>query len=241
MTSELAAQIRERHAKVTDRIERAAARCARSAGNVRLVVVTKAQPLAVAAAAVEAGLTRLGENYVEEAVEKIAALGPGVEWHMIGHLQRRKARDAVAHFAMMHSVDTLALAQRLDRVAGEQGRRLPVLLECNVSGEASKFGFAARTAGERSALAPVVNEMLTLPNLELQGLMTVAPLSPSPEAARPVFASLRGLRDWLCAELGREAWPHLSMGMSDDFEVAVEEGATLVRIGRALLGPRPGG
>jgi pyridoxal phosphate enzyme (YggS family) len=213
----------------------------RSSSAVRLIAVTKAQPLAVAAAAVEAGLTRLGENYVEEALAKIAALGSGVEWHMIGHLQRRKARDTAAHFALVHSVDSLVLAQRLDRIAGERAQRLPVLLECNVSGEASKFGFAAHTAGERTALVPAVHEMLRLPNLELQGLMTVAPLAAAAEAARPVFAGLRQLRDWLCSQLGQPGWPELSMGMSDDFEVAVEEGATLVRIGRALLGPRPSG
>ncbi len=241
MTGERAVLIRERQAEVLDRIQRAAARSGRPSNAVRLIAVTKAQPIVVAAAALEAGLTRLGENYVEEALEKIAALGPGVEWHMIGHVQRRKAREAAAHFALVHSVDSLALAQRLDRMAGEAGRRLPVLLECNVSGEATKFGFAARSAGERSALVPAVKEILRLPNLELEGLMTVAPVGPAAEAARPVFASLRELRDWLCGELGQPAWPELSMGMSDDFEVAVEEGATLVRIGRALLGPRPSG
>jgi PLP dependent protein len=241
VTGELVALIRERHAAVLDRIQRAAARGGRASTAVRLIAVTKAQPVDVAAAAVEAGLARLGENYVEEALAKIAALGPGVEWHMIGHVQRRKAREAAAHFALVHSVDSLALAQRLDRMAGERARRLPVLLECNVSGEASKFGFPASSASERRALVPAVREILKLPNLELEGLMTVAPLGPAAEAARPVFAGLRELRDGLCSELGQPAWPELSMGMSDDFEVAVEEGATLVRIGRALLGPRPGG
>jgi len=222
-----------------ERITRAAARAGRELSAVRVVAVTKAQPIETVAAALEAGLTRLGENYVEEALEKIAALGPGPEWHMIGHVQRRKAREAATHFALVHSVDSLALAQRLDRISGEHGRRLPVLLECNVSGEASKFGYPARTAGERSAMAAEVNEILRLPNLNVQGLMTVAPLGPTAEQARPVFGDLRGLRDWLCSQLGQPSWPELSMGMSDDFEVAVEEGATLVRIGRALLGPRP--
>ena len=239
MSRDLAAAIRERHAEVMERITRAAARAGRELSAVRVVAVTKAQPIETVAAALEAGLTRLGENYVEEALEKIAALGPGPEWHMIGHVQRRKAREAATHFALVHSVDSLALAQRLDRISGEHGRRLPVLLECNVSGEASKFGFPARTAGERSAMAAEVNEILRLPNLTVQGLMTVAPLGPTAEQARPVFGDLRGLRDWLCSELGQPSWPELSMGMSDDFEVAVEEGATLVRIGRALLGPRP--
>jgi pyridoxal phosphate enzyme (YggS family) len=222
-----------------ERIARAAARAGREVSTVRVVAVTKAQPIEIVVAALEAGLTRLGENYVEEALEKIAALGPGPEWHMIGHVQRRKARDAATHFALVHSVDSLALAQRLDRMSGERGRHLPVLLECNVSGEASKFGFPARTPGERSAMAAEVNEILHLPNLTVQGLMTVAPLGPTAEQARLVFAGLRGLRDWLCSELGQPSWPELSMGMSDDFEVAVEEGATLVRIGRALLGERP--
>ncbi len=205
----------------------------------RVVAVTKAQPLPVVAAAIEAGLTRLGESYVAEALEKIAACGPNLEWHMIGHVQRRKARETASHFAMVHSLDSLALAQRLDGMAGEGGRRLAVLLECNVSGEASKFGFAAHSTRARADMLPEVIEILRLPNLAVQGLMTVAPMGGSPEAARPVFAGLRGLRDWLCGELGLPAWPELSMGMSDDFEVAVEEGATLVRIGTALLGPRP--
>lgn len=239
MSSVSSAQIRERHAAVMDRMTRAAARSGRAAPTARVVAVTKAQPLEVVAAAIEAGLTRLGENYVEEALEKIAAFGPTLEWHMIGHVQRRKAREVASHFALVHSLDSLALAQRLDRMAGEHGQRLAVLLECNVSGEASKFGFAAHSPGERAGLVPAVHEILHLPHLALQGLMTVAPIGPSPEAARPVFAGLRGLRDWLCAELGQPVWPELSMGMSDDFEVAVEEGATLVRIGRALLGPRP--
>ena len=239
MSSLSSAQIRERHAAVVERIARAAARSGRAAQAARVVAVTKAQPLAVVAAAIEAGLTRLGENYVEEALEKIAAFGSNLEWHMIGHVQRRKAREAASHFALVHSLDSLALAQRLDRMAGEHGQRLAVLLECNLSGEASKFGFAAHSPSQRAGLVPAVNEILHLPNLTVHGLMTVAPIGPSPDAARPVFAGLRGLRDWLCAELGQPVWPELSMGMSDDFEVAVEEGATLVRIGRALLGPRP--
>jgi hypothetical protein len=234
-----AAQIRERHSAVLDRIARAAERSGRVAQSVRMVAVTKAQPLAVVTAAIEAGLTRLGENYVAEALEKMAACGPNVEWHMIGHVQRRKARETASHFALVHSLDSLALAQRLDRMAAEGGRRLAVLLECNLSGEASKFGFAAHATGARAEMVPEVSEIMRLPNLAVQGLMTVAPIGTSSEVARPVFAGLRGLRDWLCAELGLPAWPELSMGMSDDFEVAVEEGATLVRIGRALLGPRP--
>jgi hypothetical protein len=193
-----------------ERIARAAARSGRAAQAVRVVAVTKAQPLPVVAAAIEAGLTRLGENYVEEALEKIAAFGPNLEWHMIGHVQRRKARETASHFALVHSLDSLALAQRLDRLAGEHGHRLAVLLECNVSGEASKFGFAAHSPGERAGLVPEVKEILRLPNLTLQGLMTVAPIGPTPQAARPVFAGLRGLRDWLCAELGQPVWPELS-------------------------------
>ena len=238
MSSLFSAQIRERHAAVVERIARAAARSGRAAQAARVVAVTKAQPLAVVAAAIEAGLTRLGENYVEEALEKIAAFGPNLEWHMIGHVQRRKAREAASHFALVHSLDSLALAQRLDRMAGEHGQRLAVLLECNLSGEASKFGFAAHSPSQRAGLVPAVNEILHLPNLTVHGLMTVAPIGPSPDAARPVFAGLRGLRDWLCAELGQPVWPELSMGMSDDFEIAIEEGSTMIRLGRAIFGSR---
>lgn len=241
MACDRVASIRERAAAVQARISQAARRAGREASPVRLVLVTKAHPEAVVRAAVAAGLTRLGENYAEEALPKIAALGPGVEWHMIGHVQSRKARQVVGHFAMVHSVDSLPLAQRLDRLAGEGGLVLPILLEFNVSGETSKFGWDATRPESWSALLPGVRAVAALPHLAVRGLMTVAPAAAEAGAVRPVFRRLRELRGWLCEELGVAAWPELSMGMTDDFEVAVEEGATLVRIGRAILGPRPAG
>jgi len=149
-------------------------------------------------------------------------------WHMVGHLQSRKAADVLAWAAMVHSVDSVKLAQRLSRFCIAQGRELPILLEVNVSGEASKYGFLP------DELPPAVELITALPGLSLQGLMTMAPIAPDPESVRPVFAGLRTLRDELARSFPAP-WQHLSMGMTDDFEVAIEEGATIVRIGRAIF------
>jgi len=161
---------------------------------------------------------------------------------MVGHVQSRKARAVVAHFDCVHSVDRLKVARRLSRFAREAGRTLPVLLECNVSGEEAKFGFDLpgwqRDEARRKAFLAAVEEILALPALAVQGLMTMAPLVADPETVRPVFASLRGLLDALRDRFPAQDWRHLSMGMTDDFEVAIEEGATMVRIGRAVFGPR---
>ena len=168
---------------------------------------------------------------------------------MIGHLQRRKAADVLAFFDMIHSVDSLRLAERLNRLAerdaghgaGDQ-KPMPILLECNVSGEASKYGFELSQWPEdqvvRAAFYDVVRRILELPRLDLKGLMTMAPIVADPEQARPIFVALRAVRDGLAEEFPSVEWRHLSMGMTDDFEVAIEEGATMVRIGRAIFGPR---
>ncbi len=155
-------------------------------------------------------------------------------FHMIGHLQSRKARQAVALFDLIHSVDSASLARKLSRLCEESGRVMPVLLECNVSGEAAKYGFAASA----STFFAEVETIVALPGLRVQGLMTMAPIVSDPEQARPVFAALRRLSEQLAERLGAEHFGQLSMGMSDDFEVAVEEGATIVRVGRALFGER---
>jgi pyridoxal phosphate enzyme (YggS family) len=207
--------------------------------------VTKTRPLDAMQAAYRAGVRNFGENRVEEGSLKIPAFNGWAAaelptWHMIGHLQSRKAADALAHFDMVHSVDSLKLAERLSCLAEGAGRAsLPILLECNVSGEASKYGFELsrwQASHEiRLAFFDVVRDISRLPSLRLQGLMTMAPLVAEPEQARPVFAALRLLRDALAEELPAVEWRHLSMGMTDDFEVAVEEGATLVRIGRAIF------
>jgi pyridoxal phosphate enzyme (YggS family) len=227
-------------ASVQARIAAAARRAGRAATAVRLVAVSKTQPAEAVAAAAECGLRAFGENRVEEALPKMQALTQlaALEWHMIGHIQGRKARDvAQAGFRLVHSVDTLKLAQRLSRQVSA-GHAVDILLECNVSGEASKTGFAAQTEADWEALRLACVEILTLPGLRVRGLMTMAPLGPSPDAARPFFGRLRELRDRLAGWLGPEHWPELSMGMTDDFEAAIAEGATLVRIGRAIFGER---
>jgi pyridoxal phosphate enzyme (YggS family) len=232
-------------ARVQARIQAAARRAGRDPAGVTLVAVTKTRPLDAMQAAYQAGVRNFGENRVEEGSLKIPALNDWAAaeppiWHMIGHLQSRKAADALAHFDVVHSVDSLKLAERLSRLAeGADRTPLPILLECNVSGEASKYGFElSRWQASREirlAFFDVVRNINRLPRLRLQGLMTMAPLVTEPEQARPVFAALRLLRDALAEELPDVEWRHLSMGMTDDFEVAVEEGATLVRVGRALF------
>ncbi len=235
-------EIEARLVALRRRVVAAAARAGRDPGEVRIVAVSKGHPAEAIRLAYEAGVRDFGENRVEEAEPKLDALLDLTEarWHMVGHVQSRKARRVAGRFDVVHSVDRLKLARRLDRFASEQGRRLPVLLECNVSGEATKFGFAAEERERWEEVLTQAREILSLPNLEVLGLMTMAPWVPDPEAARPYFRRLWELRDFLQERLS-VSLPELSMGMSDDFEPAVEEGATMIRIGRALFGPRPGG
>jgi hypothetical protein len=223
------------------RMDEAMRQAGRDPGDVRLLVVTKGHPVEALRGLLEAGVQAFGENYVEEALEKEAVLGKpsGVQWHMIGHVQSRKAGQVVEHFEWLHALDSLKLGQRLSRTALEQGRRLPVLLECNVSGETSKFGFPAENEGSWPALLPDTEEILGLPGLDIRGLMCMAPWGDTPKEARPYFAKARRLRDFLRERVGEIDWKHLSMGMSADFEAAILEGATIVRIGSAILGPRP--
>ena len=211
---------------------RAAARSGRDPERVVLVGVAKRVPAEVVQEAVALGLEDLGENQVQEAEAKIAAVGRrAARWHMVGHLQRNKAGRASDLFDRIHSVDRRELAAALSRRAVAAGRTLPVLVEVNVSGEASKFGVAPES------LEALLEAVATLPGLVLDGLMTVGPRVARPEDARRGFADLRGLRDRAGRKLGLRL-PELSMGMSADFEVAVEEGATLVRVGTALFGAR---
>lgn len=240
MDQMLVNSIRERYLQALDQIERAAQSAGRDAGAARLVVVTKTHPLETARAALEAGARDLGENYAEEAVAKIEAMGHvnGLRWHMIGHVQSRKADLVAAHFNMLHTLDSLKLAMRLDRFAGEARRRLPVLLEVNVSGEASKFGYPARSQADWEALRPQFEQIASLPNLEIRGLMTMPPFAAQPEASRPFFRQMRSLQAYLDRHLPQATWKELSMGTSLDFAVAVEEGATIVRVGTFILGSR---
>lgn len=237
--------IAERLALVHERIAAAALRAGRRSEEVRLVGVTKTHPPDVVRAALAAGLHDVGENRVQEAEAKIMALAAErsrLTWHLIGHLQTNKAKKAAALFDMVHSVDSLRLAQALDRHAGEQGRRLPVLLQVNVSGEATKEGFDLADWQEQPAIfeqfVVEVDRILALPHLVVRGLMTIAPWGIDPEAARPTFRATRRLREQLARYLPAGEWVELSMGMTDDFEIAIEEGATIVRVGRAIFGER---
>jgi PLP dependent protein len=237
---DLISSIRENYQHTLDQIASAARRSRRAPDEIRLVVVTKSQPLEIVQAAIEGGVRILGENYPEEAVTKIQSLPgqTGVEWHMIGHVQSRKARLVADHFALLHSLDSLKLARRLDRFAAEANRVLPVLLEFNVGGEESKAGWDAAQESKWEALFPDVSSILELPNLRLQGLMTMPPLETDPDDSRPYFQRLRKLRDRLASQFPQAEWRELSMGTSADYPVAVEEGATLVRVGTAIVGAR---
>lgn len=214
-------------------ITEAAQNAGRTVDEITLVAVSKTKPVAMVKIAYNLGVTDFGENRVQDALPKIADFHPaGLRWHMIGHVQSNKVNKIVGQFDSVQSVDSLHLAQLLQRHAEEQGIRLPVLLQVNVSGEASKEGIALVDA------AAVARQIVALPQLDVQGLMTIAPLVQDAEEVRPVFRGLRELRDRLRDELPQSAWQHLSMGMTDDYTVAIEEGATIVRIGRAIFGER---
>ena len=236
----LVAAIRERYLHTLDQIANAAHKSHRDPQEIRLVVVTKSQPIEVARAALEAGVKILGENYPEEGVAKIQSLAAqsGVEWHMIGHVQSRKARLIADHFALLHSLDSLKLARRLDRFAAEQNRILPVLLEFNVGGEENKSGWEVSNQSAIDKILPDVQSVLDLPNLRVRGLMTMPPLGTDPEDSRRFFLRLRLLRDQFASLHPQADWRELSMGTSADYTVAVEEGATLVRVGTAIVGAR---
>ncbi|MEI6197972.1 MAG: YggS family pyridoxal phosphate-dependent enzyme [Verrucomicrobiota bacterium] len=216
---------------IRQRIKAACDRCDREPNSVTLLAVTKTQPPEVVSDAAAHGLLVFGENKVQEAKAKIPACSGKLRWHFIGHLQSNKCRDAVQLFSMIQSVDSLALAQEINKRADEAAKTMPVLLEVNLAGEASKFGYPPK------ALLAELNAINALPRIEVHGLMTVPPWSPEAENSRPHFRRLRELKEE-CEQLLGAPLPHLSMGMSGDFEVAIEEGATMVRIGTALFGPR---
>lgn len=224
-------QISNNLINIHSRIQDAAHRVGRQVSDVRLVAVSKTYPPAVIQEAWNAGQHVFGENRVQDALPKIAELPAEAEWHFIGHLQSNKIRKALPAFTLIHGVDNLELAQQINRIAGEMGLTANILLEINVSGEASKFGFSP------TDLRQNLEDLLCLPNIGINGLMTMAPYSEDPETARPVFSKLRILRDELAAKTG-QALRELSMGMSGDFEVGIEEGATIVRIGSSIFGHR---
>lgn len=226
---------------VRARIAAAAKLAGRDPSEIRLLVVTKGHSAETIKALLDLGINEFGESYVEEGHVKQVALAhlAAVKWHMIGHVQSRKAQAVAENFDLVHSLDSLKLARRLDRFAGEAGRKLPVLLECNVSGEASKTGWPVAQDSDRDRLIAEVKAILQLPNLQIRGLMSIAPLVGKSELAQPYFQRTRQLRDALAPQFPQAGWKELSMGMSDDFESAILEGSTMVRIGTAILGSRP--
>lgn len=238
--TELVDSIRERYLHTLGRIASAARSVGRDPAAIRLVVVTKSQPREVVEAAIEAGAAILGENYPEEAVEKIQSIGAqsAVEWHMIGHVQSRKARWVPANFNLMHSLDSARLAEKLERFAAEAGRVLPVLLEFNVGGEDSKSGWPAADELRWDDLPASLTPVLGLPHLQVRGMMVMPPIGDDAETSRPYFQRTRRLQAFLRERLPQTDWCELSMGTSTDFEAAVQEGATLVRVGTAIVGPR---
>ncbi|MCB9116555.1 MAG: YggS family pyridoxal phosphate-dependent enzyme [Caldilinea sp.] len=233
-TAEIAANL----ADVRTRIGAAAERSGRRPDDVLLVAVSKTHPIEDIVAAMAAGQRDFGENRLEELwtkVEQARSLHlDAIRWHMIGNIQSRKTRDAVGPFVLIHSIDRAKIAARLSRDAEAAGNVMKVLVEVNVSGEASKHGF---TPDELLAQA---GELLALPGIDVAGLMTMAPFEAEPEATRPVFRALRSLRERLADAYPAGDWNELSMGMTNDFEVAIEEGATIVRIGSAIFGSRNG-
>jgi hypothetical protein len=242
MAADLELTIAANLAAVEARIAAACARAGRARGEITLVAVSKTRSPAEILAAYRAGVRHFGENRIEEGEEKIPALrehcaAAPAQWHMIGHVQSRKARRVAALMDVVHAVDSWPLAQRLNAGAAERGVCLPILLEVNVSGEAAKDGFPAADAAGEEAFLREVSTLATLEHVQVRGLMTMAPEVADAEATRPVFRHLRALRDRLRAVAPFSPWDDLSMGMTNDYAVAIEEGATLVRIGRAIFAP----
>lgn len=231
--------------EVRQRIQSACLKAGRNVDEVTLIAVSKTNPAEAIIEAFAAGAQHFGENRVEEAETKIPLVNAQVSkpptWHMIGHVQSRKAKDVVPLFQYVHSVDTLKLAQKFSTLSVEQGKRLEVLLEVNVSGEEAKSGFTAVNWASdepvKRELWSQIEQVLALPGIHVRGLMTMAPIVPDPEEARPVFASLAKLKRAFETDFS-VSLPDLSMGMTDDYPVAIEEGATFVRVGRAIFGER---
>ena len=232
--------IKYKYERIQEEIFNAARKVGRDPGQIKIVVVTKTHPVNVIQSVLEAGILMLGENYADEAVSKMKVIGkkPGLEWHMIGHIQSRKASTVCENFDVVHSLDSLKLAHRMNRILADENRIMPVFLECNTSGEETKHGWHIAHEEQWPVVMNEFEQILGLSHLRIQGLMTMAPYSENPEASRPFFRRLTGFQTRLKAEFAGSSWSELSMGMSGDFKVAVEEGSTYVRIGQAILGPR---
>ena len=230
--------ILERYGIINEVIRKAAEKSGRAPEAIKLLAVTKGHPLPILQSAYSIGLRDFGENYVEEAIDKIEFFKQNgkVNWHMIGHLQSRKTRQICEYFSWFQALDRMKIADRLSTYCQEIKRELPVLIECNVSGEASKFGWPAWDETKWDHLACEFSRLTHLPGIQVKGLMTMAPFFDDPELTRPFFSRLRKLRDYLSLNVPTVAWIELSMGMSIDYQIAIEEGATIIRIGTALLG-----
>ncbi len=225
--------IAERFREIRERIERAAEKAGRDPAAIRLIAVSKTKPVSMIREAVAAGVTDLGENYIQEAREKIPQIAGPVHWHFIGHLQKNKAKYAAALFEWVHTIDRVEIADALNRRAGMEGRTLKVLIEVNVGRETSKSGVL------EEGLIPLVEHVSTCSNLSLKGLMVIPPLATEPEEAREYFIKTRRLSEEVASRhIPGVSMDELSMGMTSDFEVAIEEGATMVRVGTAIFGPR---
>ncbi len=222
----------ENYQRVRERMASACQSCGRAEESVKLLPVTKTHPFDAAEFAYRAGLAAAGENRVQEAAQKKPLAPANLRWELIGHLQSNKVKQAVETFDRIQTVDSLELAKRIDRLAGESGRLMPVLIQANAGADPAKFGLA-----DFSALRELAEETVQLPNLRLEGLMTIPALDENPEVARKAFDTLREWRDRLAEEMGRPL-PELSMGMSGDLEIAIAAGSTLVRVGSALFGAR---
>ncbi len=219
--------------EVRERITRAAERAHRDPASIELVAITKTIGISKIREAIQAGQRLFGENRVQEAREKIDILGSEARWHMVGHLQTNKAKEAVQLFELIHSVDSLRLAEELDRRCRQLGRTMDILVQVNISGEETKHGT------EAGAAIGLIGKISTLGNLNIKGLMTIPPFSPVPDDSRPFYRQLMAIKKRVeDADMEGVSMELISMGMSGDFEVAVEEGATMVRVGTAIFGPR---
>lgn len=238
---EIVSQIQNQYENVLSRLQKAAEESGRNPQSVHLLVVTKGQSAERIQAAYKAGARLFGENYPEETEEKIPQLLnlPGIEFHMIGHLQSRKVKIVAEHFCYMHSIDRVSIAEKLNREMQTVNRRLSILLEMNVGGEESKQGFPAWDHFMWDNLVEQIKQLTQYSGLQIKGLMTMPPLSLNPEETRPYFEKLRDLRDFLTKQFPGQTWQELSMGTSADYEIAIQEGATFIRVGSAIMGPRP--
>ena len=233
-------KIYDNYLSVLDRITKAAKNAGRDPDDIRLVVVTKTQPIEAIQAVVEAGATDLGENYVEEALPKITGLKSekAIKWHMIGHLQSRKVLPVCEYFQYLHSLDSLKLAEKLARNASELNISLPVMLEFNVGGEESKSGWNIWINENWDDILSDIENIIALPALNLLGVMTITPYSPNPEESRPYYQRLRKFQEIVINHFKLSNFTDLSIGMSGDFEIAIQEGSTWVRVGQAIFGSR---